>query len=475
MTPLRRLTLLALASCIVVAAEAQVMSLREVVDRAVEQSLTVDAARQQVTGARVNQRESELSRYPTLALQNSGGYQFGLNVDPTTNLLERQTIGFLNFSLDASATLYAGGRINNTIAQNRASVAAAEADLAASEQDVALQAAQLYLEALLAREAQDNAATLRDQAAAQLRVLNARIEAGALAPVQRFELESTVARQEQRVIAAENAARLARLRLAQLLRLPPDDELRLATAETLDFDAVLLPEVTAAELYAAALERQPSVRAARLGEEAAALGVDVARAGYYPTLSVFGQANTRYSSQAVDPVFDGTETVEEQRVVLNGQEVTFGIPRQNVTLVERPLTDQLSDFFGQAVGLSLRVPIFQQGRNDAAVGRARNLAEQARTRREQAELELRTQTEQALLNAVNARAEVAAARRALNAAQASYDAAVRRAEFGAGNDFDLTDQQLLLEQAQNALLQARYQYVFNAKVVDFYLGRPLEL
>ena len=450
------------------------MSLAEVVERAVAQSLIVDAARQRVTGARIDVRESELSRYPSLALQNSGGYQFGLNVDPTTNLLERQTIGFLNFSLDANATLYAGGRIKNSIARNRASVAAAEAELEASEQDVSLEAARLYLETLLAKEAQGNAELLRDQAQARLRALNARIEAGALAPVQRFEPESTVARQEQRVIAAENAARLSRLRLAQLLRLAPDEELRLAMTETLDFDAVLLPEVTAAELYAAALKRQPSVRAARLSEDAAVLGVEVARAGYFPTLSAFGQANTRYSSQAIERV-EGDPELRDQTVIFNGQEVTLGFLSPTVALVEPGLTDQLSDFFGQAVGLSLRIPVFTQGRNDAAVGRARNFAEQARTQREQAELELRSETEQALLNAVNARAEVAAARRALDAAQASYDAAVRRVEFGAGNDFDLTDQQLLLEQAQNALLQARYQYVFNAKVVDFYLGRPLSL
>lgn len=450
------------------------LSLSAVVDRAIAESLVVDNAEQQVALDRVNLRQDEWSRYPTVSVQNTGGFQFGLNVDPTTNLLEQQTIGFLNLSLDANATLFAGGRINKSIARSRANVATSESRLAAAKQDVALQAAQLYLEALLAREAQANAELQRDQSAGQLRSLATRIQVGQSAPVDSFEFAATLARQEQAIVAAASANRLARLRLAQLLRLPPDEELRLVATEALDLDAVLLPEVTAEELFAAARNRQPGLRAALLSEEAATLGVDVARAGYYPTLAAFGQANTRYSSQAVRRV-EGAPTVSEQEVFFNGEPITLGFPSPGFTVEETPFFDQIGDFFGQAVGLRLRIPIFSQGLNDAAVARARVLVEQARVQREQAELDLRVETEQALLNARNARAEVSAARRALSAAQASYDSAVRRAEFGAGDRFSLSDQSLLLERARNALLQARYQYVFNAKVVDFYLGRPLTL
>ena len=475
MSSLTRLFLLGVTCLTASAITAQTMTLREVVDRAVEQSLLVEGAEQELALSRVDLRQTERSRYPSLALQNSGGYQFGLNVDPTTNLLERQTIGFLNFSLDAGATLYGGGRINNTLKQNRASVAAAEASLADRRQDVALQATQLYLEALLAAEALDNAELLRNQIAAQLRTLEGRITAGQLAPVDRFESDARLARQEQAVVAAGSARRLAVLRLEQLLRLPPGTSLEVSVPETLDLDGVQVPDVDAAALYAAARDRQPGVRAAELSQEAAAAGIEVAKSGYRPTLNAFGQANTRYSSQAIRRVPDGTATISEQTVLFNGQEVTFGFPQPNLAIEEIPLTEQLSDFFGQAVGLSLRIPIFSQGQNDATLARAETRLAQARLQREQEELDLRSETEQALLNARNARAEVAAARRALAAAQAAFDAATRRAELGAGNDFDLSDQQLLLEQAQITLLRARYQYVFNAKVVDFYLGRPLTL
>ena len=472
----RRLPLLAAATAFATALAGQPMTLREVVDRAVAQSLIVDGAEQRLSASRVELRRSELARYPSLAFQSGGGFQFGLNVDPTTNLLEQQTIGFTNFSLDAGATLYAGGRLRNAVKRDRAGLAAAEAELAAARQDIALQTTQLYLEALLATEAVGNAENLRDQAASRLRTITGRVGAGQAAPADQLQPEAELARQEQAVVSARNARELARLNLEQLLRLPPGERLELSAPETLGLDAVALADVTPAELYAAAAERQPDLRAARLGEEAARYDVEVAKAGYRPTVSAFGQANTRYSSQAIRRAADdGPPVIESQTVIINGQEVELGFPQPNIRLEDIPLTDQLSDFFGQAVGLNLRVPIFSQGLNDASRGLAEARAEQARIDRERAELELRTATEQALAGARNARAEVAAARRALDAAERAYAAAQRRTELGAGTGFDITDQRLLLEQAQITLLRARYQYVFNAKVVDFYLGRPLEL
>ena len=474
---IRRLPLLLITALVLAgnASSAQVMTLAEVVERATEQSLVVDDAEQQLVAGQADLRQSQLARYPSLAAQGTGGAQFGLNVDPTTNSLQQQTIGFMSLSLDANATLYAGGRLVNTIRRNEANLAVAEATVAARKQDVALQAAQLYLEALLAGESLGDARARRAQAAAQLNAIETRIRAGQTAPVQRFEAEANVARQDQAVLAAENAQALALLRLAQLLRLPADEPLRLASAETLDLDAVTLPEVESVALFNEARARQPALRAAQLTEEAAAYGTELARAGYRPTVALFAQANTRYSSEARSFVDDGTFVEDERPIVLNGQQTTISFLQPNFTRPRTPFVDQVSDFFGQSVGLSLRVPIFSQGQNDATLARAEAVRQQATIQRAQAELDFRIEVEQALLNARNARAEVVAGRRAVAAAQAAFDGATRRLEFGADTDVNLIDQQLLLEQAQITLLRARYQYVFNAKVVDFYLGRPLTL
>ena len=478
MHPMPRLTLVfcfAIALGSVRAAAQTPMTLQEVVDRAVTRSLLVDNAELQLAQSRVDLRQNELSRYPSLSAQGSGGYQFGLNIDPTTNTLQQQALGFMSYSLDAGVNLYQGGRIRRSIAQSRANIAASEATVESRRQDVALQAAQFYLEVLLAGEEAAAADTRLAQARAQLDRTTRLIAGGQLAPVDSFELAAQLARQAQGAQAARNAEALARLRLGQLLRLTAGETLALAPAGSLDLDAVQLPDVTTAELYSSAVARQPAVRAAQLNVAAAELGIAVARSGYLPTVSAFGQLNTRYSSQAVEFQSDNTIAVNTEKVLINGSEVEIGFPRPGGALVEKPIGDQFRDFFGQALGLSVRVPIFSNGQNRAAVDRAQLAVDLARLQETQAEQDVEIAVGQALQAARNARAEVEAARRALRAAQAAADAAERRSTLGAGSSFELTNAQILLEQAQVTLLRARYQYVFNAKVVDFYLGRPLAL
>lgn len=451
------------------------MGLRDVVDQAVAQSLAVNNAELNLLSSRVDLRQNELARYPSLSAQGNAGYQFGLNIDPTTNTLRQQALGFMSYSLDAGLNLYRGGLIRRSIAQNRASIAASEASVQAAKQDVALQAAQYYLEALLAGEERAAAESRVAQANAQLRRVEGLIAGGQLAPVERFEVDAQVARQEQTVLAASNAQAFARLRLSQLLRLPAGTEINLAESEAFDLDAVVLEEITVAELYASARERQPNIKAAKLSADASELGVAVARSRFLPTVSAFGQLNTRYSTQAPKFTPNGTFDYVSQPVRINGVDALLGFPQAGGDAGRKPAGDQFRDFFGQSVGLSVRVPIFSNGQNQSALERAQLTVKQAELRVTQAELDLEIQVGQALQAAQNARAEVAASRRALAAAQASYDAADRRSALGAASSYDLTNAQILLEQAQVALLRARYQYVFNAKVVDFYLGRSLTL
>ena len=474
--PLRRLTVVLVGLCLTAgAAGAQRLTLEEAVRRAVEESLPVRSARLQTRGTEIGLRASELERYPNLAFRANGGVQFGLNVDPTTNDAVQQRTGFASGSVDLGVPIYQGGRLNAAIAQNRAQLAADQASVEASEQDVALDVANRYLTSLLRTEDLRAARSQRADAEAELDRTRRLIAAGTLAPAQEVEAASALSRQASLVVAAENALALAELNLRQLLRFGPDEPLNLIDPSQIDFDAVTLPPVQGVELYQAAVSRQPGVRAAELAAEAAEAGERVARAGFYPSVNGFAQLDTRYSSRAVQPVGDVELEVVEQEVFIDGNPVSVGFQQPVFRTENIPVGQQLQDFFGQAVGLSVNVPIFNNGRTRAAVQRAELAVEQARLTTERERLTLEIEVEQALQAARAARAEVEAAQRALAAAENAYAAAQRRAELGAGSAFDLTNAQLLLEQARATELNARYQFLFNAKVVDFYLGRPLTL
>ena len=453
----------------------QTLTLEQAVERAIDQSLEAQQAQLDVASAKANYRQSKLDQYPNAAFSTNAGFQFGLGVDPTTNTLQQQQIFFASPSINANATLFAGGRIRSTIARNKVRIEAAEASAEDLRQDVALNMANQYLSALLAREELNAARSRLVDAQAQLQRTDRLIEAGSLARVERFPLASEQARAQQNVVVAQNALELAELQLKQLLRMEPAEALQLVRPESIDFDKVQLSTAAALEVYQAAVSRQPAIRAAELNEAAATEGLAIAKAGYYPNLTAFGQLNSRYSSQATELVGFTMGDVEEQTVFIDGNPITLGFPSQNPEFQTISAGQQLNDFFGQVVGINLNVPIFSNGVNDLLVQQAQLDLERARLSTALERQRLEVEVSQALQAARAAQAEVAASERALEAARATVSAAQRRSEAGAASAYELANAQLLLEQAEVTYLRNRYQFLFNAKVVDFYLGRPLTL
>jgi len=454
---------------------AQTLTLKKAVDIAVERSLAVEQSVLQQRSDEIQLNQSKLNQYPRVSAGSNLGYQFGLNVDPTTNDLVQQRIGFNSFNINAGATLFAAGRIRNSIAQGKQLVASSQAAVDASRQTVSLLTAQNYLEVILAKEQLNVSNSNLKTSEQDLDRIRRLIEAGSAAPVEQYDVESRVARQTQLVTQNQNAVALALLRLRQLLRMSADEQIEVVAPEAIDFEQVQIPATTSAALYQSALTRQPSIRSVQLAEEAAATGIKVAKADYYPTLSAFGQMDTRFSSAAQE--VDNFELQNiEQPVTINGTQALLGtVQPTNFTFVNTPYGSQLRDFFGQSIGLSLQVPIFNNGLTNARVEQAKLglLRAQLATLQEKQSLEIDVQT--ALQQAIAAKAEVDASQGALSAAQKAFEAAQKSLALGAGSTFDLTNAQLLLEQAQIALIRARYQYLFNVKVVDFYLGRPLQL
>ena len=60
-------------------------------------------------------------------------------------------------------------------------------------------------------------------------------------------------------------------------------------------------------------------------------------------------------------------------------------------------------------------------------------------------------------------------------AQKPSENATKRFELGVVNTLELNTSRNLRDRAELDLLNAKYQYIFNMKVLDFYMGRGLTL
>ena len=462
-------------------AQDQNWGLERCVRYALENNLDVQLTELNVRSDELLLQQSKLNRLPNVNGSISAGWQFGRTIDPTTNEFNNTRIGFNSYNLSGGATIFSGGRINNQVKQAQLDLRARRLDAESTEQRIALNTATAYLNILLAEEQLENTTLQLELSQQQLTRTNRLIDVGQLPANSRLDLEAQVARNEQLQIEAQNLVESNYLLLKQLLQLDPNAILQIERPEIVIDQGVLIQRFTIDEVYQAALQTQADVRAADLRVSSAQAAEKVAQSDYYPSLSLFGSLSTNYSSVNPDfsqPNLDNATLVESDPtpVTIDGDpaNVTF-FNLEGVTFPTVGYGDQLQENFGQSLGVSLRIPIYNNHLSRTNVERSRLNTIAAEVQSRQVQDQLKSNVQLALTNFRAARNSFLAAERAMEAAQAAFDDANRRFEVGAINSFELNEAVDNLDIARTDLTRARYQLLFNLKVVEFYLGRPLEL
>jgi len=174
--------------------------------------------------------------------------------------------------------------VSQPLSRDRALADASRAQRDGRRVEIAYQTAEAYLGALQAKTLGEVAVATLQQLEADLQHAKVLLQGGTLQRVDVLRLEVERARVEQQRLQAETAALAARRRLGLLLGLPDGNELALADVDTTP------PALAWTEDQAVALARKDraEARAAAASSHAAELGISVARANYYPTVSLVG-------------------------------------------------------------------------------------------------------------------------------------------------------------------------------------------
>jgi outer membrane protein len=94
---------------------------------------------------------------------------------------------------------------------------------------------------------------------------------------------------------------------------------------------------------------------------------------------------------------------------------------------------------------------------------------------QRAKQQLKSDIQTAIANARASKKSFEASTRAKAAAEAAFNNAQRRFDLGAINTFEFSTAKANLDRSEIDLTTAKYQYLFNLKVVDFYVGKNLSL
>ena len=470
------LTLFILAVFVEANTAQEIWSLEKCIDYAYQNSINAKRAEIGVKSAELTEKGNKWSRYPDLSLSGNYNLSFGKTVDPTNNSFTTKSIGSNSFTVSSSAILYNGNRINNTIKQSKLDTKAARADAQQIERDLALSVATAYLNVLLAKEQLSNSKQRLVQTQSQLVQTDRLIKAGTRPESDRYEILAQIARDEQLIVSRENSIVQGFLTLKQLLLLEPDYDLDLIVPNIANVSNTdNLDQVTLLSTYNTAVNNQPRIQAGNFRLQSAEKAVSIAKAGWYPTISLFGQLDSRFSTrgQSLDKVTPFFNTIP---ALLNGNiPVSITTREFSTSFKDTPYFKQLEDNLGYAFGVSLSMPIYQNGRTSIAVEKARLNILSTQLQNSETRQTLKSEIQQAISNANAAKKTFASSEKTVNANRIAFSNTEKRYQLGAVNTFEYTTAKNTLDQSEIDYTLAKYEYVFRLKIVDYYLGKKLTL
>lgn len=424
-------------------------TLRECVDYAVKNNLQVINNQYNNDIQSKNLAMAKNDYLPTVSGSVSNSASFGQS--QYVNTIVRNDNFSNNANIGANIQLYNGGRIRKTAEKSQYDLTASLLDTEKTKNDVSLQVAQLYLQILLNKEVKKITDESVNNAGKVLNRAKITTEVGTTAKTVEAEATASLAREKQRQKSAEIDIERSLFNLAMLLQLKE--------FKGFDVQEVPLPSMLTAPLNSTdniintAYENQPQVKAAETRILSAQKQIDIAKTQFYPTVSANAGIGTIY--------FNNLST-DITSTLLTGE-----------VIKEKSFFKQYKDNFGQNLGLSLNIPIFNKGNTKLQVEQAKISENIAKNTLEQQKLSVRQDVQKAYFDANANYENFMAAVEAEKSTKLALDFAEKSYEAGRSTIYDLNNARNNYVNAQSTVSQAKYNYIFSMKLLNFYAGIPL--
>ncbi len=440
----RLFPLVALCFSLSVSAQ-EIWTLDRCIQYAFEHNLNIKQQSLEITRSENDILKSQLDFAPSLNASISHNLNWGRSVDlQNLEIIKNQLSQSTGISANASIAILDGLSKLYSLKSAQKGLEISIKNVEKLKDDISISIVQSYLQILLSQEilkaAQQNFEAIQQQRD-RTKIL---VEAGSQPYSSLLDIESQLASERVQVIGAESQLTSNLLILQQLLDLPFSNDF---TIEIPDIENIItistIPDVEA--IYTEALSL-PVIESAEIALQQSDLELKRAKGQLYPKIHLSASYGTFYSSSSYAQ--DGSAY---------------------------PFWDQLKDNINPSIGIGLSIPIF----NNWSVRTQVQNAKIAKSSQE-IELDLRKQTlykeiQTAVVDMQRYFREMEAAQLNMEAMAESFRYVEEKFNLGTLNGTDYIVAKTNLFKAQSAYYQAKYQYIFQTKILDFYQGIPLAL
>jgi outer membrane protein len=401
----------------------------------------------------------------------NGNYNFGLNngrsIDPFTNTFIEEQLTFSSAGLSLEATIFNGFQIKNRIQRDRFNLQAAKADVEQAKQEMVLNVTLAYFRVQNNKDLLKLASARKKSTLEQLERLKNLNEEGEGSPANYTDIVGQLANDNSIIADAENSLIASKLELIRLLNI--DSEISISQSQLIDEPVIY--EYSAKEVFEESLENLAAFRSVELRIKAAEEDIQVSQSLYAPEVTFFAQLNTNFSSLATLFNESGTQIVEtDQFVSIGGDDFSVFSSETNFSAESIAYQDQLINNLNSNIGVAVRVPIFNGFRAKNTVELQKIVLEEQRVEYQNAFNEF----QQAILAAHNdmktAYDKYLIFENQVQAYAESYRINEIRFNSGVSNIVEYIISKNNLDSAKINLANARYEYIFRTKILDYYRG-----
>jgi len=225
------------------------------------------------------------------------------------------------------------------------------------------------------------------------------------------------------------------------------------------------------KVYEIGLKTQPSIKSGEFAILSAEKILAVNRGKVSPTLSFNASLGTGTSGLAKDILGFSNSGFQYSGFTNRGD--TVYSPVFDYITKKTPFADQFRNNVNKSFGLTLSVPLFNGLQTSTGVKNAKLNALNAKYSQDIAKQNLYKNIAQAYVNAKASLNKYYASKSSVEAANESFKYAQQKFNAGVISAFDFSTSKNRLFAAESNLLQAKYDYIFKLKVLDYYQGKPL--
>ncbi len=422
-------------------------SLEKCISHALENNIQIKRQELQSGLAEKDLSQSYFNFTPSLNAGVEHSLSTGRALNTELYMWENKQQTFGSMGVRSEITLFNGLQNINTVAERKYSFLSSQEDLQKIKNDITLQIMNYYLQVLFDEELLEVSKSQYEVTLLQVEKTKRLVEVGNVALGQLYEIQAQAATEKLNYTIIRNRLQLSVLDLVQILDLDSVGNFSVLHPENLSVESTFMPS-SFNEVISVALTNMPEIRGAEYRVKSSEKNLAVQRGERSPEVYLNGVYYSRYQNGSFNP---------------NDSTFTY------------PLNDQLKDKQYSQLTLGVSIPVFNRYQTQTAISKAKiNLAD-SQFRLEQQKQLVYKNIQQAHTDALGAFEKYQSALEAVKSNEESFDYSQQKYEVGLVNAVDFSIAKNNYSKARSDLAQAKYEYIFKVKILDFYTGKAIKL